>query len=96
MAEKKVSGKNKNISQKRVRTRNTDSVYEDFLVKYGQDLRKRSTRTVSEPKKNTEKPQNAESARCGEINPHLSVNPAAEHHILTKRSERILADDSNF
>ena len=96
MAEKKVSGKNKNISQKRVRTRNTDSVYEDFLVKYGQDLRKRSTRTVSEPKKNTEKPQNAESARCGEINPHLSVNPAAEHHILTKRSERILADDTGF
>ena len=96
MAEKKVSGKNNKTDQKRVRVRNTDSVYEDFLIKYGQDLRKRSTRTVSEPKKNTKKPQDAETARCGEINPHLAVNPAAEHHILTKRSERILADDTGF
>lgn len=97
MAEKKVSGKNKNKNNERkVRVRNNDSAYDDFLIKYGQDLRKRSTRTVSEPKKNIEKPSDGDTARCGEMNPHLAVNPAAEHHILTKRSERILADDTGF
>lgn len=100
MAEKKVSSKHRNNQNKpstnKKRTRNTDAVYDDFLVKYGQDLRKRSTRTVIEPKKNTDKIHDKNSARCGEIDPHLAVNPAAEHHILTKRSRRILADDTGF
>lgn len=100
MAEKKVSSKNKNNLNKsenrKNRAHNTDSAYDDFLVRYGQDLRKRSTRTVPEPKKETDKIRGASSVGCGEIDPHLSVNPAAEHHILTKRSGRILADDTGF
>lgn len=100
MAEKKVSSKNKRSIQKasvkKTQSQKRDAVYDDFLDKYGQELRKRSTRTVPEPKKYQNPDINADSARCGEIDPHLAVNPAAEHHILTKRSGRILTDDTGF
>ena len=89
MAEKKVSGNTK---------KNTDArkiAYDDFLAEYSSELRKRSTRTVNEPvrKKETDI---AQESRCGEIDPHTTVNPATEHQIFTKRSGRILSDDTGF
>lgn len=91
MAERKVSGKTK----KRLATPVRDSSYDDFLAQYGPDLRKRSTRTVNEPVKKTEH-NNSEESRCGEIDPHTTVNPAIQHQILTKRTGRILSDDTGF
>lgn len=90
MAEKKVSGKTKNKDNKPVR----DSSYDDFLAQYGSELRKRSTRTVNEPVR--KKDNASEESRCGEINPHTTVNPAIEHQIFTKRTGRILSDDTGF
>lgn len=100
MAEKKVSSRNKNSispEQKQLRAEK-DAVYNDFVAKFGPELRKRTTRTVAQPPKKTvlEKPETAENARCGEINPHMTVNPAATHQIITKRTGRILADDTGF
>ena len=89
MAEKKVSGKTKKPNIKR------DSSYDDFLAQHGAELRKRSTRTVAEPVKKQEATPPTES-RCGEIDPHTTVNPATDHQIFTKRSGRILSDDSGF
>lgn len=100
MAEKKVSGKNKNglhkSSEKRIQVNKRDTAYDDFLTQYSKELRKRSTRTIPEPKKHQLTDDRSQTARSGEINPHLSINPAAEHHILTKRSGRILTDDTGF
>lgn len=89
MAEKKVSGKTKNSNTTK------DSSYDDFLARYGAELRKRSTRTVAEPVKKQENTEPEES-RCGEIDPHTTVNPATDHQIFTKRTGRILSDDSGF
>ncbi len=89
MAEKKVSGKIKNTNTTK------DSSYDDFLAQYGAELRKRSTRTVAAPAKKQEDTEVKES-RCGEIDPHTTVNPATDHQIFTKRSGRILSDDSGF
>ena len=36
------------------------------------------------------------SSRCEEIDPHTTVNPAVQHQIITKRTGRILADDTGF
>lgn len=91
MAEKKVSGKTKNKDNKPSR----DSSYDDFLAQYGSELRKRSTRTVAEPVKKKENSL-AEESRCGEIDPHTTVNPATDHQIFTKRTDRILSDDTGF
>lgn len=100
MAEKKVSSKNKRSPhksvEKNIKVNKQDSAYNDFISKYGQELRKRSTRTVKEPKQRQYEEATHNTARCSEINPHLSVNPAAEHHILTKRAGRILTDDTGF
>ena len=90
MAEKKVSGKTKNKYNKPVR----DSSYDDFLAQYGSELRKRSTRTVNEPVR--KKDNTTQESRCGELNPHTTVNPAIEHQIFTKRTGRILSDDTGF
>ena len=89
MAEKKVSGNIKKNSSA------GNSAYNDFLAEYSSQLRKRSTRTVNEPvrKKETDI---AQESRCGEIDPHTTVNPATEHQIFTKRSGRILSDDTGF
>lgn len=89
MAEKKVSGKIKN------NTSAGNSAYDDFLAEYGSELRKRSTRTVNEPVRKKENTVTQES-RCGEINPHTTVNPATAHQIFTKRSGRVLSDDTGF
>lgn len=89
MAEKKVSGNTRNNNSAR------DSAYDDFLAQYGSELRKRSTRTVNEPVRKKENAVSEES-RCGEIDPHTTVNPATEHQIFTKRSGRILSDDTGF
>lgn len=89
MAEKKVSGKTKNNTPERDRT------YDDFLAQYGSELRKRSTRTINEPVRKKENTETKES-RCGEIDPHTTINPATEHQIFTKRSGRILSDDTGF
>ncbi len=88
MAEKKISGKINNTSVR-------NSAYNDFLAEYSSELRKRSTRTVNEP---VRKKENiiAQDSRCGEIDPHTTVNPATAHQIFTKRSGRILADDTGF
>lgn len=100
MAEKKVSSKNK-ISiprdEKRIKAQN-DAVYDDFVAKFGPELRKRTTRTVAEPQRKsmTERTAEADNARCGEIDPHMTVNPAAAHQIITKRTGRILSDDTGF
>lgn len=88
MAEKKVSGKTKNSFSER------DSSYDDFLAQYGQQLRKRSTKTVAEPVK--KRVNDSEESRCEAINPHTTVNPAIEHQILTKRTGKILSDDTGF
>ncbi len=102
MAERKVSGKSKkNTENGQDKTKavslSRDSAYDDFITLYSKQLRQRTTRTVEEP----QKPHQYENVprndiRCEEINPHLSLNPAAEHHILTKRTGRILADDTGF
>ncbi len=99
MAEKKVSGKNKKITTGKQNIsisarRNAD--YDAFLAKYGQELRKRNTRTVPEPKQHQLRADEIDKTRCGEIDPHTTVNPAAEHQILTKRTGRILSDDTGF
>ena len=91
MAEKKISVKTK----KRIPAPERDNSYDDFLAQYGPDLRKRSTRTVNEPVKKAGTVSTEES-RCGEINPHTTVNPVIQHQILTKRTGRILSDDTGF
>lgn len=90
MAEKKVSTKNKiNSIPER------DSSYDDFIAEYGSRLRRRTTKTVAEPVKRKDS-ENPEESRCGEIDPHMTVNPAAVHQISTKRTSRMLSDDSGF
>ena len=99
MAEKRVSGKNtadNSVNEKRIKA-TEDAVYQDFVAKFGPELRKRSTKTVAQPqKKNIQEADVQDSSRCGEIDPHMTVNPAAEHHIITKRTGRILSDDTGF
>ncbi|MBQ8210789.1 MAG: hypothetical protein IJZ35_09420 [Clostridia bacterium] len=101
MAEKKVGGKPKkntteyssaNLSS----SRHLQAEYDAFLAKYGHELRIRSTKTVPEPKKSRTEAKDANTARCGEIDPHTTVNPASEHQIFTKRTGRILSDDTGF
>ena len=90
MAEKKVSTRNrKNSNPPR------DNSYEDFIAEYGAKLRRRTTKVVPEPEKrrSSEAP---EESRCGEIDPHMTVNPATEHQISTRRGGRIFSDDSGF
>lgn len=88
MAEKKVSGKtNKNTTR--------DRSYDDFVEQYSSNLRKRSTRTVNEPVRKRVVAE-AKESRCGEIDPHTTVNPATSHQIFTKRSGKILSDDTGF
>lgn len=89
MAEKKVSGKAKKPNIKK------DSSYDDFLAQHGAELRKRTTRSVAEPVRKQDNTPPTES-RCGEIDPHTTVNPATDHQIFKKRSGRILSDDSGF
>lgn len=101
MAEKKVSGKQKNNTNKTSTADASKSLiqqseYDAFVSQYGQDLRRRSTRTVPEPKKNRIRTAEFDSARCGEMNPHTTVNPAAEHQIFTKRTGRVISDDTGF
>lgn len=99
MAEKRVSGKNRtdtSVNEKRIKATD-DAAYQDFVAKFGPELRKRSTKTVAQPlKKNIQENESTDSSRCGEIDPHMTVNPAAEHHIITKRTGRILSDDTGF
>ncbi len=99
MAEKKVSGKNKtdnSVNEKRIKATD-DAAYQDFVAKFGPELRKRSTKTVAQPqKKNIQEKEGNDSSRCGEFDPHMTLNPAAEHHIITKRTGRILSDDTGF
>lgn len=89
MAEKRVSRKTK------VNTPARNNAYDDFLAQYSSELRKRSTRTVNEPVRKKET-VNSEESRCGEIDPHTTLNPATEHQIFTKRTGRILSDDTGF
>lgn len=100
MAEKKVSSKNKSVfpkEEKRIKAHN-DAIYDDFVAKFGPELRKRTTRTVAEPQKKNiaERTEAPDNSRCGEIDPHMTVNPAATHQIITKRTGRILSDDTGF
>ncbi len=90
MAEKKVSTRNKknNITPR-------DSSYEDFIAQYASQLRRRTTKVVPEPIKRKDS-DNPEMSRCGEIDPHMTVNPSADHQISTKRSGRMFSDDSGF
>ncbi len=98
MAEKKVSTKNRTrISLSGKERAEKDAVYNDFVDKYGQELRKRTTRVVNEPaKKMHRNEEEIVSSRCEEIDPHTTVNPAVQHHIITKRTGRILSDDTGF
>lgn len=98
MAEKKVSTKNRTrISLSGKERAEKDAVYNDFVDKYGQELRKRTTRVVNEPaKKMHRNEEEIVSSRCEEIDPHTTVNPAVQHQIITKRTGRILADDTGF
>ncbi len=109
MAEKKVSGRRKKTnsekdsgtaeSRQEEKIYNTD-LYGDFQAAAESYLRKRTTRTVWEPKKKPENTartkESTEEARCGEIDPHTTINPAIQRQILTKRSGRILSDDTGF
>ncbi|MBR5233439.1 MAG: hypothetical protein IKW03_04445 [Clostridia bacterium] len=99
MAEKKVSSKNRtrvSLTEKKEREEK-NAVYNDFVDKYGAELRKRSTKVIKEPvrKTNTES-ANGTSSRCEEIDPHTTTNPAVQHQIITKRTGRILSDDTGF
>ena len=98
MAEKKVSTKNRTrISLTGKEREEKDAVYNDFVDKYGQELRKRTTRVVNEPVKKTDRNAGEkDSSRCEEIDPHTTVNPAVQHQIITKRTGRILSDDTGF
>lgn len=90
MAEKKVSTRNrKNSNPPR------DNSYDDFIAEYGAKLRRRATRVVPQPEKRKSN-EPAEESRCGEIDPHMTVNPATEHQISTRRGGRIFSDDSGF
>lgn len=104
MAEKKVSGKKKTAKTENQRQprpkKQEERDYDDFVAKYGSDLRKRSTRKVSDPRQKRDAEERARDSfapsRCEEIDPHTTVNPVAEHQILTKRTGRILSDDTGF
>lgn len=104
MAEKKVSGKKKTAKpeiQRQPRPKKQEERdYDEFVEKYGSDLRKRSTRKVSEPRQKRDAEDRARDSfapsRCEEIDPHTTVNPVADHQILTKRTGRILSDDTGF
>ncbi len=101
MAEKKVSSKRtSNIRHKNsLSSVLQDSEYEDFLAKHAPDLRKRATRTVAEPKKKDirqELSKDENKVRCGEMNPHTTTNPALQRQIMTKRTGRIISDDTGF
>lgn len=103
MAEKKVGSKNQNnseeLNKKRKRfTAKRDADYDDFIAKHSQDLRRRSTVVVNPPdeKKPAMRLDEADSSRCGEIDPHTTENPALIHNIMTKRNAVILSDDSGF
>lgn len=104
MAEKKVSGKKKTVKpeiQRQPRPKKQEERdYDEFVEKYGSDLRKRSTRKVSEPRQKRDAEDRARDSfapsRCEEIDPHTTVNPVADHQILTKRTGRILSDDTGF
>lgn len=101
MAERKVSGKQKkstikystaDVSARRVQ----QSEYDAFVSQFGQDLRRRVTKTVPEPKKTRMRADEFTTARCSEIDPHTITNPAAEHQIFTKRTGRVVSDDTGF
>ncbi len=100
MAERKVSGKSKkNITQASADAsarRSQQSEYDAFVSQFGPDLRRRVTKTVPEPKKTRVNADEFTSARCGEINPRTTTNPAAEHQIFTKRTGRVVSDDTGF
>ncbi len=91
MAQKKVSGKGNSEKPTKL---GQDIIYDDFIAKYGQEMRKRATKTVAEPKKQQTDNQNA--SRCGEIEPHTTHNPATQHQIINKRTSKILTDDTGF
>ncbi len=99
MAEKKVSSKNRtriSLTEKKEREEK-NAVYNDFVDKYGAELRKRTTRVVNEPAKKMQRNSDSEAtSRCEEIDPHTTVNPAVQHQIITKRTGRILSDDTGF
>lgn len=99
MAEKKVSSKNRtkiSLTEKKEREEK-NAVYNDFVDKYGAELRKRRTRVVNEPEKKSHRAsEETTSSRCEEIDPHTTVNPAVQHQIITKRTGRILSDDTGF
>lgn len=101
MAERKVSGKQKNNTTKASASNASahilqQSEYDAFIAQYGPNLRRRNTAVVPEPKRTRMRAEEVNAARCGEIDPHLAVNPAAEHQIFTKRTGRILSDDTGF
>ncbi|MCD7774042.1 MAG: hypothetical protein LUH40_00465, partial [Clostridiales bacterium] len=98
MAQKKVSGKKTKDSEKKSLHSSvlSNDEYEDFIAKHSADLRKRSTGTIAVPKKKTGDTYEENQARCGEIDPHTTVNPALQRQILTKRTGRILPDDTGF
>lgn len=103
-------GKNSEI--KRSGQSASDKEYEDFLSKYSSELRMRRTanepkkRTdkkygtsgayTSDITDNFSITGKTDESRCGEIDPHLLKNPMSEHQILTKRTGRILSDDTGF
>ena len=97
MAEKKVGGKpKKNTTEYSSASRLQQAEYDAFLSEYGHGLRIRNTRTVPEPRKKRAETDDIKESRCVSIDPHTTVNPAAEHQIFTKRTGRILSDDTGF
>lgn len=105
MAEKRVGSKRKPTAKttadttgKKQHKSTEDAEYEAFWDQYGAQLRKRSTQNIAaEPKKENRRQQkDIDTSRSGEIDPYTTVNPAADHQIFTKRSGRVLADDTGF
>lgn len=103
MAEKKVGGKDKRAKRKDEREKkpknNTDEKeYKDFLDKHSGELRRRTTTSVPEIKRNSRSDSDSDrtESRCGEINPYTTVNPVLQRQIFTKRSGKTLSDDAEF
>ncbi len=92
MAQKKVSGKSSKSDKKT--THEHDTIYDDFVAKHGAEMRKRTTKTVTEPKKPNIDDDSL--SRCGEIDPHTTHNPATQHQIISKRTGRMFSDDMGF
>lgn len=90
MAEKKVSTK-----KKKNNIPSADTSYDDFVTQYASQLRRRTTKVVPEPVRRKDS-DNPEESRCGEIDPHMTVNPSADHQISTKRGGKMFSDDSGF